>query len=320
MPFARRDVAAVPSHWLLAGPRNSVLSNGPRKAITPAHAILNYLYAILEAETRLACLVLGLDPALGLVHSDHRTRHSLVLDLMEPVRPHVDAYVLELLRTKTFLRSDFFETRDGSCRVTPTLTEPLAMTALHWRERIGPVAERVAALCAAGTKELRSRHLPSETHAVVSGRYRTPLTRANQTRPLKAKRLTAVQERATLRALAPARCKDCGGAIAERQPQTVRRVSPGARRARVASSRSGPAPLCDRRARRAEQRRSTRQAPRGVDPARQAAAGVEGRAPGHARPAAVHGRNLAPHPEPQRSRADGGKRSLATSMQEYSPR
>jgi CRISPR/Cas system-associated endonuclease Cas1 len=43
--------------------RGSLLTSSPRLAINPANAILNYLYAILEAETRLACLTLGLDPA-----------------------------------------------------------------------------------------------------------------------------------------------------------------------------------------------------------------------------------------------------------------
>jgi hypothetical protein len=63
--------------------RGSLLTSSPRLAIKPANAILNYLYAILEAETRLACLTLGLDPGLGIVHADHRDRDSFALDLME---------------------------------------------------------------------------------------------------------------------------------------------------------------------------------------------------------------------------------------------
>jgi len=88
----------VPDHWLTFGQRHSLLSKpSPRRAINPANAMLNYLYAILEAEARIAALRMGLDPGLGLLHADQRSRDSLPCDLMEPVRPKVDAFVLELL-------------------------------------------------------------------------------------------------------------------------------------------------------------------------------------------------------------------------------
>ena len=56
--------------------------------------MLNYLYALLESETRLAVAVLGLDPGLGVLHMDAPARDSLAFDVMEPVRPMVDEYVL----------------------------------------------------------------------------------------------------------------------------------------------------------------------------------------------------------------------------------
>jgi CRISPR/Cas system-associated endonuclease Cas1 len=40
----------------------------PRLAANRANAILNYLYAVLESETRLAVAALGLDPGLGFWH------------------------------------------------------------------------------------------------------------------------------------------------------------------------------------------------------------------------------------------------------------
>ena len=98
VPFKGKDRRLVPDHWRPLGQRGSLLTSSPRLAINPANAILNYLYAILEAETRLACLTLGLDPGLGIVHADYRSRDSFALDLMEAARPAVDAYVLEMLR------------------------------------------------------------------------------------------------------------------------------------------------------------------------------------------------------------------------------
>jgi CRISPR/Cas system-associated endonuclease Cas1 len=45
--------------------------------------MLNYLYAVLESETRLACAALGLDPGLGVLHVDAQCRDSLAFDVME---------------------------------------------------------------------------------------------------------------------------------------------------------------------------------------------------------------------------------------------
>jgi len=38
---------------------------------------------------------------------------------MEPVRPEVDRYVLELLARRPFAAADFYETRQGASRITP---------------------------------------------------------------------------------------------------------------------------------------------------------------------------------------------------------
>jgi len=54
MNFSRKDAKRVPPRWATVGNRVSPLSASSRKAATPANAILIYLYAILEAETRIA--------------------------------------------------------------------------------------------------------------------------------------------------------------------------------------------------------------------------------------------------------------------------
>jgi CRISPR-associated protein Cas1 len=43
-------------------------------ATSPANAILNYLYAILETETRVALYTVGLDPSVGILHTDRNGR------------------------------------------------------------------------------------------------------------------------------------------------------------------------------------------------------------------------------------------------------
>lgn len=165
--FTRRDVGRVPPHWLHFGQRSSPLTGSPRLAVTPANAIMNYLLALAEAETRIACLSVGLDPGIGIMHADQPARDSLALDIMEAVRPQVDAFLLELLRKRTFRTADFFETRQGVCRVLPPLTHALAETAPLWAKRVAPVAERVV------------RMLLTAPGSRIS-RIPTPLTQSNR--------------------------------------------------------------------------------------------------------------------------------------------
>lgn len=51
VPLRGADPGRIPDHWRTFGKRHSLLSNGPRLACNPPNAILNYLYALLEAET-----------------------------------------------------------------------------------------------------------------------------------------------------------------------------------------------------------------------------------------------------------------------------
>jgi hypothetical protein len=93
--FPPVDLRRVPDHWQSFGSRQSPLTNSPRLAANPPNAILNYLYAVLESEARLALAALGMDPGIGFLHNDSRKRDSLACDLMQPVRPQVDEFVLE---------------------------------------------------------------------------------------------------------------------------------------------------------------------------------------------------------------------------------
>ncbi|HVA90464.1 MAG TPA: CRISPR-associated endonuclease Cas1, partial [Chloroflexota bacterium] len=145
--FLGTGAAGAPEHWKTFGQRRSPISDSPRLAANPANALLNYLYGLAEAEAVSACLTLGLDPGLGVVHMDHPSRNSLALDLMEVVRPHVDAWVLTALSRGLQWRH-FHETRQGVCRVLPPLTLRLAETAPGWADLIAPAAELARVLFA----------------------------------------------------------------------------------------------------------------------------------------------------------------------------
>ena len=142
--FPRQDLPRVPDHWRIFKARRSPISGSPRLATNPVNAILNYLYAILETEARLAAAVLGLDPGLGFLHADAAHRDSLAADLMEPVRPQVDAFVLDWILREPIKREWFFEQRDGNCRLMAPFAARLSETSKTWRRLLAPLAESVA--------------------------------------------------------------------------------------------------------------------------------------------------------------------------------
>jgi hypothetical protein len=141
--FPRADLPRVPDHWRTFNARQSPLSRSPRLAANPPNAMLNYLYAILAAEARLAVAAMGLDPGLGFLHFDEATRDSLAYDIMEPVRPMVDGFVLNWIRRAPVKREWFFEQRDGSCRLMAPFAAQLSETAPMWRRAVAPQAEWV---------------------------------------------------------------------------------------------------------------------------------------------------------------------------------
>jgi len=167
--FATRDAGRIPAQWTRPNSRNSTLwrtGRSARKATDPVNAMLNYAYALAEIECRVAAVAVGLDPALGVLHSDVKRRDSLALDLLEVVRPAVEEHVLDVLSVRRFRAADFAETSDGVCRLRPSVTHPLTTSMKAWARTIGPVAEEVAHTLAASSE--------------LAVRVRTPLTRSRQ--------------------------------------------------------------------------------------------------------------------------------------------
>jgi CRISPR-associated endonuclease Cas1 len=142
--FPKTSLPRVPNHWRTFGPRISSLSGSPRLAVNPGNAILNYLYALLESEASLAITALGLDPGLGFLHLDNPRRDNLACDVMEPVRPIVDAYLLDWINRGKLRREWFFEQGNGNCRLMSALTTQLSETITSWRNAVGPYAEGIS--------------------------------------------------------------------------------------------------------------------------------------------------------------------------------
>jgi CRISPR-associated endonuclease Cas1 len=201
IPFPEQQATRLPDHWRTFGQRASMLTSGPRLATNPSGAILNYLYALLEAETIFACHAVGIDPGVGIFHTDQRGRASMALDAMEAARPTVDAYVLALLTQRTLSTRDFVETRHGSCRLHPRMTMRLAGTCAAWREQIAPIVERVA--------HRLVQHSTSPLPRL------TPLTRSNWKAAWDQRRPDRIRRHARAGALTlPETCQDCGASLA----------------------------------------------------------------------------------------------------------
>ncbi|MGH9013161.1 MAG: CRISPR-associated endonuclease Cas1 [Acidimicrobiia bacterium] len=204
IPWVRRDLRRVPAHWRTFGARGSALrgESGPRRATTPANAVLNYLYALAEAECQLALCAVGLDPGLGWLHADQRNRDSAALDVLEALRPDVDAYVADLIMGHVFSRRDFAEARNGTVRVLAPLTHRLAETLPAWRARAARVVEAVA------------QALADEASL---GRLPTLLTEANRSAGRDATRRRPRCSATPRVAVLPRRCETCGAPLTDRR-------------------------------------------------------------------------------------------------------
>jgi CRISPR-associated endonuclease Cas1 len=182
VPFDPREVVRVPAHWTTFVARKSPIGAATGRAhhaADPINALLNYAYRLAEAECRLACLTVGLDPSLGFLHVDKQGRDSLALDLVEILRPEVDRFVLDLLCTNgpmSYLSPKLFtEESDGGCRLVPPITHVIAEQTLTWTRTIAPHVERIAkALAAVGKGTIGLANRLTEDHALMSGPKRTP--------------------------------------------------------------------------------------------------------------------------------------------------
>lgn len=80
----------------------------------PVNACLSLGYTLLHTDTVRACYGAGLDPLLGFFHDPAYGRESLACDLVEPLRPRLDAFVWELFRERALRREHFVDDK-GAC-------------------------------------------------------------------------------------------------------------------------------------------------------------------------------------------------------------
>ena len=181
-------------------------------SVNPPNSLLNFTFALAESECRLAAVVCGLDPGIGLIHTDTANRDSLALDLIEPIRPAIEAWLLDWLIREPLRRSDFYEMPNGNCRLTADLCSKLSETAPTWAKLVAPWAEYVAHSLYGG-RALRTRCVPG---------MKTPLT---QTHRREAKAAPAPAPRLKM-PKADHRCTGCGKSIRPQHEQCADCAAP----------------------------------------------------------------------------------------------
>lgn len=84
-----------------------------RPARDPFNAVLNYCYGILYGLVEKACILAGLDPYVGFLHTDNYNKKSLVFDLIEPFRIYGDQTAVYLFTGKK-MKDEYFDTKEDA--------------------------------------------------------------------------------------------------------------------------------------------------------------------------------------------------------------
>src|SRR3989337_2047063 len=77
------------------------------------NALLNYGYGILYSKVEKACIIAGLAPYVGIIHTDHYNKKSLVFDLIENFRIWADETIINLFAGRKVMQEHFDNLKNG---------------------------------------------------------------------------------------------------------------------------------------------------------------------------------------------------------------
>lgn len=135
------------------------------------NALLNYGYAILRAAVARALVAAGLQPALGIHHSNRSNAFALADDLLEPLRPAVDRIVQALAD-------------EGNAEIDPQ-TKRALLSLLHttvaFEKQTGPLMVVLHRYTAAFLRCLRGRDKSLAVPCRVDDRFPPPMAQMSET-------------------------------------------------------------------------------------------------------------------------------------------
>jgi len=100
-----------------------------RPAKDPFNACLNYTYGMLYSLVEKACILSGLDPYVGFLHTDNYNKKSLVFDFIEPFRIYGDQVVVYLFTGKK-IKDEYFDSREGAVSLNK-IGKPVVVEAMN---------------------------------------------------------------------------------------------------------------------------------------------------------------------------------------------
>lgn len=100
-----------------------------RPAKDPFNACLNYTYGMLYSLVEKACILSGLDPYVGFLHTDNYNKKSLVFDFIEPFRIYGDQVVVYLFTGKK-IKDEYFDIREEAVSLNKS-GKPVVVEAMN---------------------------------------------------------------------------------------------------------------------------------------------------------------------------------------------
>ncbi|MBT3178131.1 MAG: CRISPR-associated endonuclease Cas1 [Desulfobacula sp.] len=107
-----------------------------RPAKNQFNAVLNYCYGVLYSRVEKACIIAGLDPFVGFMHTDNYNKKSLVFDLIEPFRIFAEQTAVYLFTGKK-AKNEYFDIKEHSCSLNDK-GKPVVIESLnrHLEEKV----------------------------------------------------------------------------------------------------------------------------------------------------------------------------------------
>ncbi len=121
----------MPEKWKFNG-----RSRNP--AVDGFNCLLNYGYGVLYSMVEKSCIISGLDPYVGFMHTDNYNKKSLVFDLIEMYRIHADRTVVNLFSRRQ-VKEEYFDNipnglslnKEGKAVLIQSLNETLDQSMDH---------------------------------------------------------------------------------------------------------------------------------------------------------------------------------------------
>ena len=116
-----REAGYIPPSWKLPfSQRRRLDRKFSRHATDPINTLLNLALAVTIGRLVVALTAQGFNPAIGILHKS--PRWPLAYDVIELLRPHVEAGVFGFIDNRAFAPDEFIRVNDGTVKTSSDLS------------------------------------------------------------------------------------------------------------------------------------------------------------------------------------------------------